>query len=167
MLTLLATFALAASTLKFDTPTGWISKTPGSTMRVAEFTLPKIEGDSEDAVLIVYFFGSGEGGGVQANVDRWISQMEQPNGKNSKDVAKTETLESHGLKISTVDVTGTYTAEMTPGAGDKVNKPGFRLRAALVETSGGPYYVKLTGPEKTVGKWNDSFTTFLKSLRYE
>src|SRR5579871_3508550 len=139
----------AAATLKFDAPAGWKSSPPASTTRVAEFSLPKAPGDAEDASLIVYYFGAGGGGGVQANVDRWISQMQQPDGKPSKDVAKTSTFDAHGLKVSVVDVSGTYTAAMTPGGTDNVNKPGFRLIAAVVETTSGPYYVKLTGPQKT------------------
>ena len=39
---------------------------------------------------------------------------------------------------------------MRPGATEHFNKPDFRLRAAVVETPGGPYYIKMTGPAKTV-----------------
>jgi hypothetical protein len=166
VLALVAT-ALLPAALKFDAPDGWVAKTPSSTMRVAEFALPKVATDAEDASLTVYFFGANQGGSVSANIDRWISQMTQPNGKASKDLAKTSAMESHGLKISLVDLTGTYTAEMSPGATEHFNKPGFRLRAAVVETPGGPYYVKVIGPAATVAKWDASIAEFLKSLRYE
>ena len=56
---------------------------------------------------------------------------------------------------------------MTPGSPEHFNKPGFRLRAAVVETAGGPYFVKLTGPAATVTKWDESFLAFLKSARVE
>ena len=136
-------------------------------MRVVEFTLPKAGADAEDAALAVYFFG-GQGGTVQANLDRWIGQMAQPDGRSSKDVAKTSMFETKsGLKVSLLDVTGTYVAETSPGATDHFNKPGFRLRAAVIETPGGPYFVKLTGPAATVTKWDDSFMAFLKSARVE
>jgi len=159
--------SVIAATLKFDAPAGWVSKSPSSSMRVAEFTLPKAEGDSEDAALAVFFFGAAQGGSVQANIDRWIDQMTQPDGRSSKDAARTSTMTSHGLPITLVDVTGTYTAEMSPGSAEHFNKPGFRQCAAVVETPGGNYYVKLTGPVKTVAKWNDAFVAFLRSLRYE
>ena len=135
-------------------------------MRVAEFVLPKVAGDPEDASLVVYFFG-GQGGSTQANIDRWVSQMEQPNGKSSKDVAVTSTMTVNGLKVSLIDVSGTYTAEMSPGASEHFNKPGFRLKAAVVETPGGPYFVKVTGPAKTVAKWDASVTAFLKTVNYK
>lgn len=154
-------------TLKFDAPDGWVAKTPSSTMRVAEFVLPRAAGDAEDASLTVYFFGANQGGGVSANIDRWIGQMTQPDGRASKDLAKTSTMDSHGLKISLIDLTGTYVAEMSPGSTEHFNKPGFRLRAAVIETPGGPYYVKVIGPAATVAKWDAQIATFLKSLRYE
>jgi hypothetical protein len=163
---LFLTVALFAATLKFDAPSGWVSKPPASTMRVAEFTLPRAADDAEDAALAIYFFG-GQGGTVEANLDRWIGQLTQPDGKPSKDVAKTSKLTSHGLEITLIDLTGTYVAEVSPGSAEHYNKPGFRLRAAVVITPGGPYYVKLTGPERTVTRWDESFMTFLKSLRME
>jgi hypothetical protein len=136
-------------------------------MRVADFTLAKAPGDSEDATVTVYFFG-GQGGSVQANIDRWIAQMAQPGGKPSKDVAKTSTMQTAtGLKVSLVDVSGTYVAEVTPGSTERLNKPGFRQIAAVIETPDGPYFVKLTGPAATVAQWKNSLDAFLRSLRVE
>jgi hypothetical protein len=167
LITLLVAFGFSVATLKYDVPAGWVAKTPSSSMRVADFDLPKVAGDSEDATTTIYFFGAQQGGSVQANMDRWINQLSQPDGKPSKDVAKTSTLTSHGLKISVVDVSGTYIAETAPGSGQHLNKPGFRQLAAVVETPGGSYYVKLTGPAKTVAKWEASYMALLKSLRFE
>ena len=58
------------------------------------------------------------------------------------------------MKVTVLDVSGKYVAEMTPGSQTRYSKPGFRLKAAVVETAGGPYFVKLTGPAKTVERWN-------------
>jgi len=154
----------AAASLAFDTPPGWVSKAPSSSSRVAEFTLPRADGDAEDADVTVFFF-PGMSSNVQANLDRWIGQFAQPDGSATKDRAKTSTLEAHGLAITLLDVTGTFVAEVSPGSADHFNKPGFRMLAAVVETPGGPYFVKLTGPGRTVAKWLDSFQAFLKSLR--
>ena len=154
-----------AAALKFDVPAGWVSTTPSSPMRVADFTLPRVAGDAEDATLTVYFFG-GQGGSVQANLDRWIGQMAQPDGRASKDLAKTTTLKTaSGLEVTLIDLTGTYVAEVSPGSTQRFNKPGFRLRAAVVTTTEGPYFIKLVGPAKTVAKWEEAFAAFVKSLR--
>jgi hypothetical protein len=157
--------APALPSLKFDPSAEWTSKPPASTSRVAEFTLPKAPGDAEDASLIVYFFGAGQGDNVQANIDRWIGQMAQPDGKASAAVAKTSSMIANGLKVTLVDVSGTYVAEVAPGSTEKYNKPGFRLRAAVVETPEGPYFIKLIGPAATVVKWDQAFIAFLKSVR--
>ncbi len=53
-------------------------------MRFAEFTLPRAAGDFEDAQLVIYFFGKGAGGNVEDNIDRWLSQVQQPDGKPSR-----------------------------------------------------------------------------------
>jgi len=165
-LMVLSAVTTLSAALKFDAPAGWVSKPPTSSMRVAEFTLPKTTGDAEDATLGIFFFG-GQGGNVEANLERWIGQMTQPDGRPSKQVAKTTKFTSRGLAITLVELSGTYVAEVTPGSSERFNKPGFRLRAAVIETKEGPYFVKLTGPEKTVARWDESFMTFLKSLRVE
>ena len=154
-------------TLKFTAPSGWVEEKASSTMRLAQYKLPKENGDSEDASVVVYYFGTSGGGGVSANVERWISQMNQPDGSDSKDRAKQDSLTVNGLKINTIDLAGTYTAETAPGSGQFYNKPNFRLRAAVVETPKGSYYLKVVGPEKTVTKWNSSITDFVKSFDFK
>jgi hypothetical protein len=93
--------------------------------------------------------------------------MAQPGGGSSKEKSKTETLTVNGLKVTTVDVAGTYTAEMSPGSATHYNKPSFRLRGAVVKTPKGFYFAKLVGPEKTVGHWNKAFTDYIKSFEFK
>jgi hypothetical protein len=152
--------------LKYDMPEGWISKPPSSKMRLADFVLPKADGDPEDATLVVTFFG-GQGGTVQANFDRWLTQMEQPDGRASKDHAKTSVLKTHDLTLSIMDLPGTFVAEKAPGSPERHNKPGFHLRAAVIEGQGGPYFVRLVGPARTVARWETAAQAFFKSLRVE
>ena len=153
-----------AAGLTFTAPPAWKSRPPASSMRVAEFVVPKTGGDSEDAEAIVYFFG-GSGGTVEANIDRWIGQMQQPDGSASKDKARRDTQTINGLKVTTVDVAGTYVAEVRPGATERYNKPDFRLRAAVIETPRGPYYIKMTGPAKTMAAADADFKKFLASMK--
>src|SRR5688500_2867360 len=130
---ILAAVPFPAATLKFDVPAGWASKAPTSSMRVAEFTLPRAGADSEDASVTVYFFGASQGGNVQANIDRWIGQMTQPDGQPSSKVAKTTaSATASGLKLSIVDVSGTFVAEVAPGSSERFNKPGFRQIAVYL-----------------------------------
>jgi hypothetical protein len=165
IVSMLEAVALAA-TLTFTTPDGWRQTSGGSAMRVAELTLPRAAGDAEDAQLIVYYFG-GQGGGVDANIQRWVGQMQQPDGKPSSAAAKRQSRKVNGLTVTLVDVGGTYVAETAPGGGQRHNKPNFRLRAAVVETSNGPYFIKLTGPEKTVTKWDQAYEQFVASIKFQ
>jgi hypothetical protein len=152
--------------LKYRVPAGWVEEERTSSMRVAQYRLPKAPGDTEDALLVLYYFGQGQGGSTTANIDRWISQMKQADGSPVKG-AKDEHLEANGLKVTTIDLSGTYVAETAPGSGTFNNKPDYRLRAAVVETPNGSYFVKLIGPEKTVTQWNDSFLSFIKSFEFK
>jgi hypothetical protein len=152
------------SELKFTVPAGWVEETRTSSMRVAQYKLPKAASDTEDASLVVYYFGQGQGGSTAANVERWVGQMKQADGSAAKD-AKQEQFETNGLKVTTVDASGTYVAETAPGSGIFHNNAGYRLRAAVVETPNGSYFVKLVGPEKTVAQWNESFLSYLKSFQ--
>ena len=54
-------------------------------MRVAQYKLPKVEGDKEDASLVLYYFGATQGGTAQANIDRWIAQMQHLTGARRRD----------------------------------------------------------------------------------
>src|SRR5215210_6633172 len=88
--------------LKFRVPAGWIEEERTSSMRVAQYKLPKAEGDAEDASLVLYYFGQDQGGTTAANIERWIGQMKQADGSAVKD-AKQITFETGGVKVTTVD----------------------------------------------------------------
>jgi hypothetical protein len=159
--------AFQTSSLKFTVPPGWIEEERTSSMRIAQYKLTRAEGDTENGSVVLYYFGPGQGGSTAANIERWVGQMKQADGGSSKAFAKEEHFEVNGLKVTTVDVAGTYVAETTPGSGTFENKPGYRLLAAVVETSNGPYFLKLVGPEKTVTRWNESFLGFVKSVEFK
>lgn len=153
--------------LKYKVPEGWVVEKPTSSMRAAQYRLPKAGGDLEDATLVLYYFGQGQGGTTEANIDRWINQMQQPDGRSSKEKSKSETLTVNGLKVTTVDVLGTYAAEMTPGQGNISSHANYRLRGAVVETPKGSYFAKLVGPEQTVAHWDEAFNSYVRSFEFK
>lgn len=157
---LLASAALQSGTLTFAKPQTWTERPAASALRVAEFLVPRAAGDAEDGELIVFYFG-GTGGSVEANIQRWIGQFQ-----STKEPVK-ESSTINGLKVTTVDVSGTYTAEVRPGASQRHNKPDFRMRASVVETPKGPYFIKLTGPAATVHQAGSTFDRFLNSLTFK
>ena len=149
--------------VRWRVPATWVTETPSSGFRKGQYRLPRAEGDPEDATCVVFYF-RGEGGAVQANLERWSGQFEQPDGRPSREVAKIERTEVNGLKQTRMDLTGTYLFSPTPMMPPTERKPGFRLLAAVIETSTGPWFVKLVGPEKTVAKWEGSFFELLESF---
>src|SRR6185295_5719313 len=96
--------AQATGELRYTVPAGWQEEKPNSNMRVAQYKLPKAEGDSADAELVLYYFGQGQGGSKQANIDRWLNQMQQADGSPSKDKAKIANTTVNGMAVTTVDV---------------------------------------------------------------
>ena len=155
-----------AAGLTYSAPPAWKPVATSSSMRVAQFALPKAPDDANDGELVIYYFG-GSGGSVDANIQRWIGQMQQPDGKPSNAVAKQSKRTVNGLAVTLVDVSGTYVAEMTPGSQERHNSPNYRLRAAVIETANGPYFIKLTGPARTVAAHEKSFEQFLDSVKYQ
>ena len=166
VLTSFVTQAPASGTLRFKAPAEWTVQSTSSSMRVVQYALPKIAGDAEDGELVVYFFG-GTGGSVDANIERWVGQMQQPDGKPSKDVARRSDRKVNGLAVTLLDISGTYTAEVRPGSTERHNKPGYRMRTAVVTTPKGPYFVKAVGPAKTVEHWNKAFEGFIDSMSFQ
>jgi hypothetical protein len=145
-------------------PAGWTEKPITSSMRAADLVLPAAAPGAE-AELIVYYFGESGAGSVQANLDRWLDQIQQPNGKPSKEVAKIEKAKFAGQEGTIVSVSGRYVATMMPGGGEAVDKADQTLVAAIVESPKGPYYFKLVGAKKTVDANAAKLRAMLASLK--
>jgi hypothetical protein len=149
--------------LKFTAPPGWIEEAPSSSSRKAQYKIPRAEGDSEDASLVIYYLGGG-GGTPQANVDRWIAEFGGPDGKPAGNNAKVTHETIKGIPFTVVDVSGTYASSMGTMMKSEAPKSGMRLLGAIAETGSGPWFIKLTGPAKTVAKSEPSFQAFLNSV---
>lgn len=151
--------------LVFTPQPGWRTERPRSRMRAAQFSLPGAKG-APRLRLVVYHFGRSRGGTVQANLTRWIGQLTQPDGRASKDVAKIRkhTL-PNAIRLTVLDLSGTYVAPTSPGSRQRVNQPNQRLLAAVVECPQGPYFVKLIGPKASVDAQASAFMRFLRGLR--
>jgi hypothetical protein len=132
-------------------------------MRLAQYRLPRQEGDPEDAELAVFYFG-GQGGSVQANVDRWIGQFSNSDGSPVTNPRVSEK-ETNGIPLTLVDVSGTYHQAQGPMMAQTTARENYRMMAAVAEGPGGPTFFKLTGPQPTVDHFEESFNSFLGTLR--
>lgn len=124
----------------FERPEGWEWIVPSSTMRRAQLNVPNPAG-GDVAEVTFFHFGAGQGGGVQANVDRWFGQFQ--GGTTGQ---KVETVGA--TRVTFVEATGTFASGM-PG-GPLTPKEGYALRGAILENPKGDVFVKMTGPADIV-----------------
>jgi len=134
--------------LSFQAPTAWAVDTPSSTMRVAQYRITPAPGDAEPGECALFHF-PGQGGSVDANLQRWYGQFQQPDGGSTAERARVENLQANGLPVTLVEVSGTYTASMG-GMGGGAAKPGYGMVAGVIVTSEGPWFLKCIGPEATM-----------------
>ncbi len=119
----------------------WVEVQPG--MRKAQFKVPNPAGDSGE--VIFFHFGPNNGGGTQANVERWFRQFQ---GTKSEVKARSEEVKAGAAKVTYVHAEGTYLSGM-PG-GPQTPKTGYALAGAIVEDDGGSVFIKFTGPKPLV-----------------
>ena len=128
-------------------------------MRLATYTIPAAPGDGAPAECAVFYFGPGQGGDPAANVERWISQFENPQlGSRSSGPV-------HGIPVTRVEVTGTYLAPSGPRMESQDRLAGAMLLGAIAEGPSGNVFFKLTGPQRTVRAARDEFAAMVGSLR--
>jgi hypothetical protein len=160
-----ATWALAetAGGLKWTAPASWKAQ-PQRPMRAATYTVPRSSGDAEDGECAVFYFGVGQGGGVDANVKRWIGQFKAPGGGPADKLAKTSKGTVGGLPVTRIDVKGTYKTAGGPMMQASGSKPGYRLLGAIVEGPQGAVFFKFTAPARTAAAQQAAFEALLKSV---
>ena len=158
-----AVFAESAGGISWTPPSAWKSQ-GARPMRAATYVVLAAPGDSEPGECAVFYFGPGQGGGVDDNLRRWIGQFQQPDGKPSEAAAKTAKQKINGFAVTTIDLPGTYLASAGPMSPTKTPKPGYRLLGAIVEGPEGAIFFKLTGPARTVAAAQPAFQGLLKSI---
>lgn len=142
--------------MTWSVPKAW-SVLPERAMRVATYQVPPAGGEKEAGECAVFFFEGGQGGPLDANIDRWVGQFEgspQP-ARSSKEV--------NGMKVELVKIEGTY----APGATmmqSTEKKENYRLYGAIVEGPQGLVFFKMTGPKNTVAAAEADFDVLLGSI---
>lgn len=143
------------SSFTFSLPEGWVKKEPRSPMRKAQLEVPGKDG-AKPAEITFFHFGNGQGGDVNANVQRWFGQV-----AGSKDAQKTEEKEINGTKVTFVSAEGTLKA--SPMAGIPEDMPNAALHGAILEHTDGPVFIKMTGPAAVVNESKEKFLALVKS----
>jgi hypothetical protein len=137
------------------TPAGWQRMPASSSFVAAEFALPRADGDVADGRLTV----SMAGGTVGANIERWKGQFGAQASQKPQ-----EEIDVAGLKVTLIDLSGEYNDQRGPFA-PAVQRPGFRMIAAIVAVGDQLHFIKATGPEKTIAAHADAIHEFIRTVR--
>jgi hypothetical protein len=150
--------------LKSAAPSTWKEEAPSNQMRLAQFKLPKVDGDSHDADIVIF---KNAGGSVRDNVNRWKGQFTPPEGKSIDDVAKVQEIKIGGRDATELDIHGTYTYKQRPfdpnERGEK--RPDYRMLAVQFQGPSNLYHIRLVGPAKTVEHYKAGFDEWLKNFK--
>jgi hypothetical protein len=149
--------------LRYAVPTAWTRVPAPSDMRAAQYKIPKAGSDTEDGELVLFFFGTGQGGSADQNLERWYTQFTRPDGKPAKDAAVVTIRTVNGLKVTSVDLSGSYKPAPMGGAAG-APKEKWRMLAAVVEGEGGPWFFRATGPDATMADAKPEFDAMLASV---
>lgn len=138
----------------FEAPAGWEERPPANPMRAAELHIPGPGGDPAKACLVTF---STAGGDVKMNIDRWAGQVLNADGKPATPEIQTRTIA--GLPVHTVEMSGTYV-----GMGQTPN-PDWTMRGAVIETSRGLVFVKMTGPADAMAAAKPAYEAMIDGLK--
>jgi hypothetical protein len=155
--------AQPAGGLTWRMPAEWKAQ-PARPMRAATYAIAPAPGDTDAAECGIFFFGAGQGGSVEDNIERWRSQIVGPDGKPA--VSKIDKRVARGLNVTMVDSSGAYTGMGGPMTASSRAVPGYRLLGAVIQGSGGNnIFVKFTGPAKTIAANQAKFEELLSSFQ--
>ncbi len=139
--------------IRWRAPVEWKAAVNPSSMRLETYAVPPAPGDKESADVSI----SRAGGTTDANIERWLSQFGEGN-------AATRTEKNvRGLKITILEVNGTYLGGGTMGAASAPH-PGWALLGAIIEAPGAPYFMKVIGPAATVRSARASMSALLDTV---
>ena len=133
--------------LQLTVPVSWKQTPPTSRLRKAQFEIPAVKGDKSKVELRIYEF-SGGGGGVSANIRRWIGQFQSKGRKVT--IRKGECKQG---PYHIVDITGTFNQPIgAPFRRQTKLLPNARMIGVIlsVKAKRKVYYLKMAGGAKTV-----------------
>lgn len=141
------------------TPDSWQAVPPSSSMRLAQFAMP----DNEQAEVIVFYFGAGQGGGPEANITRWVGQFKPVNGKPVQPMV-TKMKTTGGFQVTWVEIQGDYARGVGVGPIGEYRSDQM-LIAGITQTPRGNLYFQLHGDRGTVLQHRDEFAHFVIKLQ--
>ena len=136
-------------------------KQPKTRIVEHEFAIPVVGGDEIEGRFTVM----GAGGGVDANIQRWLGQFTQPDGSSTKEKSKVQKMQINGVEVHYVDIAGDFKDQPGPFA-PAVTRENYRMLGAIIVTEkAGMHFLKLYGPKATVSGQEEPFKQMLNGLK--
>ena len=145
------------SAQSFLKPAKWVAQKTSSRMRAAQFGVPGKDG-KVTGECVFFYFGPGQGGGAQANLQRWVQQFASA----PKPKTKVEETKLGETPVAYLFVEGTF-MKGPPFGGAKVPHKDYGMAAAVLGTKPGYIFVKLTGPKAVVDVAKADFKKMIES----
>ena len=143
--------------LSFAKPVQWLWIKPSIQFRTLQYAVPGEDG-SGAADLIFSVFASGDGGPIDANIDRWIGQFGGVEGEPPR--VERSTSEVAGMQVSMVELEGSYA-----GMGAAAPRSGWAQLGAIIAAPGRNVFIRMLGPAETVLANKDAFDAMIESAR--
>ncbi|MCE9618389.1 MAG: hypothetical protein K8R92_00575 [Planctomycetes bacterium] len=141
--------------LTLPKPAAWTFTKPTMAFRTLQYSVP---GEAGGAELIVSVFKSGDGGSVDANIDRWRNQFLGSAGTPAEPARSQRSIA--GAAVTRVDLKGAW-----KGMGMSEARPGSAQLAAAIELPKETIYIRLVGPESAVEGARQNFEAMIDGLK--
>jgi hypothetical protein len=150
-----ATAAAASSEGKpeWQVPPGWKEIDAGQFL-VAKFL---VTGSDNSQAAVNVSMSAGEGGGVLGNVNRWRGQL----GLNQLSQAEVD------QQVTSVDIEGGKAMLVDMSGTDMKSGGKTRIVGAIVPKGQQTWFYKLMGPAPLVEQQKDTFTKFVRGVKYQ
>jgi len=144
---------VSVSGFRMQVPAGWrqAELTPAQQGFVdARFEIPALGDDVKLTLSTI-------GGGVDANIERWIGQVRLPEGATPI----SESFEVDGIPVTWIDLSGEFSGMQQAPQAD------WRMLGAAFSGAPRDFYIKLTGPASAISQVEEEFRGFVNSVRLE
>jgi hypothetical protein len=144
------------------TPASWASVKPSNRLRSHQFKLAAADATLPPGEVIVSPDSDPD---PDKLFPRWKATFELPEGKTVDDISKASKIETNGVTVHLLDVSGAWKYKEFPMAKKEERRPGWRVVWALVVADGTATQVRLSGPIPVVEQHYPAFEKWLKSLK--
>lgn len=142
--------------LTMPKPVTWVWTAPAMQFRALQYAVPALGVNAPAAELVFSVFLAGDGGPVDANLDRWANQFRAGNAAAE---SKRSQATVNGMQVSRVESMGDYM-----GMGAAAPRPGYMQLGAIVQAPGRTVFMKVVGPQATVESNRAAFEAMIAGM---